>query len=66
MDFSEEVVEKIVSDLADRSGLGNEWDAIDELTKSEIKSKWRFIIQSQLVRHEREIKVSFGVQLPKP
>lgn len=40
-----QAVEAIVYDLTDRSGLSDEWDAIDEETQVEIKNKWSSIIE---------------------
>lgn len=37
-------VDKIIEDLEDRSGLGNEWDAIDEDIQKEIRKEWIAIV----------------------
>lgn len=66
MNVSEEIVKKIVADLTDRGGLQNEWEAIDEETRKEIEATWRHIVALQIVKHEKEIKLSFGITLPSP
>jgi hypothetical protein len=37
-------VSRIVGDLSDRKGLGDEWDKIDNQTRKEIVNTWRTII----------------------
>lgn len=44
----EQAVNNIVSDISDRSGLGDEWDAIDSGIQDEIKEEWRSIIRESL------------------
>lgn len=41
---AEKIVDKLIEDLTDRSGLQNEWDALDEETQAEIRGAWRDII----------------------
>lgn len=41
-------VERIVEDISDRSGLGDEWGCIDEDVQNEIKNEWAIIIQQEL------------------
>jgi hypothetical protein len=43
-----EIVEKIIDDIRDRQGLGDEFDAIDEDIQEEIKAKWIAIIKGEL------------------
>lgn len=43
-----EAVDEIVSDLSDRRGLGNEWEAIDEDIQDEIKESWKRILTKHL------------------
>lgn len=43
-DTAESIVAQIVDDLSGRSGLGNEWDQIDEQTKKEIIEHWEYIV----------------------
>ena len=44
----ENIVDKIIDDLTDRGGLGNEWDQIDEDIQAEIKEEWVNIIKDSL------------------
>lgn len=37
---------KISEDIADRSGLGDEWDGIDDAIKTEILDQWATIIMN--------------------
>ena len=37
-------IKTIERDISDRSGLGDVWDSIDELTKEEIRAAWGFAI----------------------
>ena len=50
--MDKKVIESIVNDIADdisgRSGLGNEWDMIDEDIIEEIKTSWELIIKQNL------------------
>ena len=41
---AEKIVNKIIDDLTDRSGLQNEWEGIDSYTQKEIKDTWIDII----------------------
>lgn len=43
-DQAKQAVAKIIYDLTDRSGLSNEWEAIDEDVQQEIIDKWRAIV----------------------
>ena len=43
-----QIVTAIISDLKDRSGLGNEWDAIDTDTRDEIKKTWQSLAEDLL------------------
>ena len=42
------IVDKLVADLSDRRGIGDEWDEIDRATKEEIKAEWTQIVELQL------------------
>lgn len=44
----EAVVERIIEDLQDRSGLGNAWDDIDPETQDEIRVEWKQFIRDGL------------------
>jgi hypothetical protein len=46
--IAEYAVDLIVSDISDRSGIGNEWEVIDEDIQEEIKKYWRTIIIAAL------------------
>jgi hypothetical protein len=37
---AQDIVSVIIEDIKDRSGIGNEWDQIDEETQDEIKQTW--------------------------
>ncbi len=56
--IAEYAVDLIVSDISDRSGIGNEWEVIDEDIQEEIKKYWRTIIIAALneiwIDHEKE------------
>lgn len=41
-------VKKIVDDIQERCGLGNEWELIDQLTQQEIKDEWFGILLKEL------------------
>jgi len=45
MDQAEKAAREIISDLADRSGLGNEWDQIEKDIQEEILDTWTDIIR---------------------
>lgn len=38
------IVDGIIADLSDRSGLSDEWDTIDEDIQSEIREEWIEIV----------------------
>ncbi len=42
--ISEKIVNEIMKDLCDRSGLQNEWENIDSDVQGEIKKEWRKIV----------------------
>ena len=42
------IVNKIVNDLCNRSGLQNEWDNIDADIQKEIKKTWMEIVMSEM------------------
>lgn len=41
-------VNAIVDDITDRSGIGNEWEAIDEKTQGDIIATWVGIIVKEV------------------
>lgn len=45
---AEEIVNKIISDISDRSGFGNAWEDMDSDIQDEIKAKWLNIIMDEL------------------
>ena len=47
----DKVVDELLRDLADRSGLGDSWYNIDTETRDEIRDEWRGII----IKHIEEI-----------
>ena len=44
LDKSKLIIDRIIEDLSDRCGLGDEWDQIDDDIKDEIKEKWKDIV----------------------
>ena len=42
------IINEIIEDIQDRSGLGDEWDNIDKNIQKEIKEKWFEIINKKL------------------
>ena len=44
------VVDKIVEDICDRSGIGDAWESIDDSIREEIMSKWEKIIKKEFVK----------------
>ncbi|HXE08317.1 MAG TPA: hypothetical protein VN612_10495 [Acidobacteriaceae bacterium] len=47
---SEEIVDAIVKDLRNRSGLGDEWDALLFSDSVAIEDEWRLIVRRILER----------------
>ena len=47
--ISRRIVDLIIRDISDRSGIGDEWDQIDNECKKEIKDEWRRIIEDNMV-----------------
>jgi len=45
---AEIIVDKIVDDLSDRRGIGQEWDQIETDIKNEIKETWCNIVDKVL------------------
>ena len=43
----------IISDLSDRSGIGDEWEQIDSFTQGEIEEEWCEIIRNALKPKEQ-------------
>ena len=46
--IAETIIEDIISDMSDRGGLGNEWDACDDGIKEEIREAWTAIVLKSL------------------
>lgn len=42
------IVELILEDLCDRSGLGDEWSNIDDSVQAEIRTEWASIIIAEI------------------
>lgn len=53
-ELSNKVFDKIAADILDRSGIGNEWEQIDDVVMSEIRREWMGIISSALQDAHRE------------
>ena len=51
-DCATETVKQIISDIYDRSGLGNEWSMIDDDVQAEIIEAWTAIIKTQLEKYK--------------
>lgn len=49
MKVEEIIVKKLVCDITDRSGLGDEWDQIDKGTQKTIEHEWHKIIRNALL-----------------
>lgn len=47
-----DAVAAIAADLADRRGLGDEWDEIDSATQHEIMDEWVEIIENAIKEEE--------------
>jgi hypothetical protein len=47
--WSKRALFRIVSDITGRSGLGNEWEQIDEEIQEEIMAEWLEIIEHESV-----------------
>lgn len=45
---AEQIVDAIIADIEDRSGLGNEWEALDEDIRGEIRAHWIAIASTPL------------------
>jgi hypothetical protein len=43
--ISKKIIHDIIEDLADRSGIGNEWEVMDEETQEELVKKWESIVK---------------------
>jgi len=41
-------VQAIIRDLADRKGLGNEWEQVDDDIREEIEKKWTDIVARRM------------------
>jgi len=50
MDIADKIIDEIVKDIVGRSGLGNEWDGIDDSIKNEIKLEWADIIRKNMLK----------------
>ena len=64
MNIYEEVVEEIIKDLSERSGLGDAWLGLPELYRTQIRNEWKHIVAVQISKHENEIKSEFGAPPP--
>jgi hypothetical protein len=51
---AESIVENILDDISDRSGLSNAWDDIDAATKLEIRGAWVKIVQDEIGEEDPE------------
>ncbi len=46
---SKNIVDELLKDLSDRSGLGDEWSSIDNHTQKELKKKWNELVETELI-----------------
>jgi hypothetical protein len=46
--IAQNIVEKIIDDISDRSGIGNEWECLDEDIQDEIREVWVKIIEKEI------------------
>jgi hypothetical protein len=53
-EIAEQIVNAIIEDLTDRSGLSNEWINIDKEIQQEIKDEWCTIIITKLENYNDE------------
>ena len=44
----EAAIDKIIADLSDRGGIGDEWDQIDDDIKELIRNKWIQILEEKI------------------
>ena len=44
------IVARLIDDIEDRKGLGNEWEMIDSATRGKIRTLWRHIIMEEIER----------------
>ena len=55
MTLAENAVERIIEDLSDRCGIGDEWSEIPDVMKESIKQTWIDIIEEEELRNYKEI-----------
>ncbi len=53
--IAKKIVEEIVGDLTDRSGLEDEWENIDDDTLEEILEKWKNIVIMNMTKQEKPL-----------
>ncbi len=46
--LAENIVNKIITDISDRNGIGDEWNTIDIEIQKEIISEWKNIIIEEI------------------
>ena len=49
--ISEKIVDNIILDLTDRSGLQNVWEGIDDSVQKEIRMSWEKIVSDIIKKH---------------
>jgi hypothetical protein len=54
--LSKLIVNLLLRDLQDRSGLNDEWDQIDEGMQQEIREEWERLALKELRRYEEDTK----------
>ena len=57
MTSEEKIVDAIIADLTDRKGLRQEWEAIDEDIKAEIRLKWIELVRKKNPNNQKQVRV---------
>jgi hypothetical protein len=47
-EVAKNVVDLIIQDICNRSGLENAWEDIDDQIQSEIRQEWQALVESQI------------------
>ena len=60
----EEIVDRLIDDLCDRSGFDNVWDSLDPDIQDEIREEWKSIIRTLWDYHESVVaQILSGAEL---
>jgi hypothetical protein len=55
LDLPERIVRALLADLQARSGLGDEWEQIDQPIQREIRVKWIRLVSDELYKDSKEV-----------